>query len=361
MKALPRIDPRRAGALIGGTIAAATAALVCNLACIQEPEYEGRRCFVNDPCPQGYACAADERCHKGAIDAGPARDAGSEPDAGIFDHARCADPFHYPARGWEVRHYRLPSDYRIYEQNCIGLEDLSTAEIHRDYGFGGLGPDAILFVSRYTAKRVFTPSSMMFTVRHDDGLRIFVDDHLIYENWIHVVSNPKTATTAYLPAGEHRLEVQHNNLAGAAYVDVGYGPACSIVDRRSNRWALAYHRLAPDQTIDRQDCFGAELLAEDHIRFAWGDRPPAYVERAGAPNRFALIGHTRRLFNGRTQITFNHGGALRFTLDGNDTIYESLAPSPARSATVTADLSGLHDLELELVHTEGPALLSIHW
>jgi hypothetical protein len=74
-------------------------------ACFDEPDYSGRRCSLLEPCPLGYVCGTDERCHSNAapnedagedatLDAEPALDAASmlDAEAPIDADTRDAEP-----------------------------------------------------------------------------------------------------------------------------------------------------------------------------------------------------------------------------------------------------------------------------
>ncbi len=62
----------------------AACALALAFACTKEPDYEGLLCGFGSPCPSGYGCGADDRCHRfpfadaSVPDAAP-RDADAQP------------------------------------------------------------------------------------------------------------------------------------------------------------------------------------------------------------------------------------------------------------------------------------------
>src|SRR5262252_1134052 len=42
----------------------AACALALAFACAEEPSYEGLLCGFGSPCPSGYGCGEDDRCHR---------------------------------------------------------------------------------------------------------------------------------------------------------------------------------------------------------------------------------------------------------------------------------------------------------
>jgi hypothetical protein len=85
--------------------------------------------------------------------------------------------------------------------------------------FPGWEPDG--FSVRWTRSERFEDGLYKFAFRSDDGLRLYVDGDLIYENWVpgsydwQEIERPMTA-------GRHRLTVEYFEDTGIAFVQVGY-------------------------------------------------------------------------------------------------------------------------------------------
>lgn len=322
-------------ARVEGSRAAVLFVFAC-AACFQEPSYEGRRCFSNEPCPSGYTCGADERCTR-LGDAG-APDAG-RPDASVVDPSRCAEAIAYPNDGWEARFYLLPRDPEIVESNCFGVERMSGVELHRDFMFDGPTPEILTFASRYTATRTLA-GALALTVTHDDGLRIFANDRVLYDKWSGPMQDPATFVRYFAP-GEYRLRAEHWDSGGAADVQLGWRSACEDVVIPSDGWAIRFYRLDAQGQIDLGDCFGTDVHPVRPL--SRNDSPkPDVVE--GIDDNYAMVAQTIREFDGATRFVIAHDDGVRVTA-GSTVVYEDLAPGPRRSTVLDIGLSG----ELEVV------------
>lgn len=374
-------------------------ALLLLVGCFDEPSYEGLLCDEGSPCPAGYRCD-DGMCTErspgddagagadaaGPADAGPVTDSGGgdageppdggtardggpgdtgpedggpPPDGGSMD--RCADPVGYPQVGWEVRHFQL--DPGLTFGACVGVEDIGTDDIDRDFGAAAPIPSAPLdFGSRYTATRTFEAGVHTFSITQDDGVRIFVDGQLVYENWMHGYLPGNVAWSTYLTAGQHQITVEHFDDEGSALLQVSRQRGCQNLPAPANAWTVSYHALDPNTlTTDEAHCYGFETVAAATLAFN-GD--PSVVTQHGITDDYTILARTERTFPGLTALSFVYDDGLRATIDGNSAVpasewargnertwtdYRYLAPSLPRR------------LEVEKFSSGGTNVLDVSW
>ncbi len=72
----------------------------------------------------------------------------------------------------------------------------------------------------------FNSGVYRFSIRGDDGLRVFVDDNVVIDQWHLAASVPPTYTADInLLAGAHAIRVEYYQATGLAYVTFTYGLA----------------------------------------------------------------------------------------------------------------------------------------
>lgn len=341
-------------------------------ACIGEPDYEGRLCDFGNLCPAGFVCGEDLRCHKGApigevgdaglsdtslADAGLA-DAAEMIDAGGPSSARCNEPVHYPAQGWEARTFTLSAADEL--DSCLGVEDLASETIDRNYLSGGPVPGVTdRFGTRYTAHRTFQRGTETFRISYDDGIRIFIGANRIFEDWRRgVVVLDETFLSPYLD-GDYDLTIEHFENTGSSRIEVQTTRGCEAIEYPEDGWNVAYYRLTAENTIDRSDCLGVEAIATDVFARDWSYGPVFPSSGLTLADNWAAIGRGRRSLYGLTRFTFDHDDGLRLSISGT-VVYDQLG-APANSQTMDVYTTGAHDFEFELHEITGSAHANISW
>jgi len=116
--------------------------------------------------------------------------------------------------GWQVQSARLRQvfgglDWEIRQQLTV------EAQVPADH-----------FSSRWTRYVNFEAGSYRFTILTDDGIRFWIDDHLVPESWQH--QRETYEVTVYLEAGYHRLRVEHWEDYGWAALSLRWEPAFTV-------------------------------------------------------------------------------------------------------------------------------------
>jgi hypothetical protein len=350
-------------------------------ACFGEPDYDGRLCESGNICPAGYTCGADGRCHRGSVseekdaalpeasveedamaeldaaepaDAGIAIDA-SMNDAGGPDESRCETTPQYSLGAWEARFHKLTAANNFAE--CVGVEDIS-GNIDRNYEAGGPAENLVdRFGTEYRRRIRFDRGVHTFRLTHDDGIRVFIDENLIYEDWRSgIVVLEEDILSPYLD-GEADVRVEHYEDLGLARIHLEILRGCVAVDSPGTGWNVAYFR-ADNLVIDESECFGVEYLATEEFSANYGTGAPALVAARGVVDGWAAIAHGRRNLFGLTQFEYSHDDSLRLTID-QTVIYDEAVPTPLESGFVYA--TGDRNFEIRWVDINQGANAQVSW
>lgn len=144
----------------------------------------------------------------------------------VQDHAEIMNDDRHPTafnagggNAWKIQHW-LNADFAGQPvANGIHVADGISFDYKLRSPKAGLNPDA--FSSRWTRTVDFLPGSYTFTVRADDGARIYVDGTQLTNQ------TPITGgftTTAELTGGRHTIMVEHWDRAGESSIFVTWDP-----------------------------------------------------------------------------------------------------------------------------------------
>lgn len=120
---------------------------------------------------------------------------------------------------WRVRYYRVlgSPDYRLDRTDCLGAELLFGTQV--SLSFGSSSPAVLAaqdirdrFGAEYTSERSF-PTTTTLRLYHDDGLRVWIDGELRYDDWR---ASQTTTATLDVPAGTHAVRLEYYENLGAA-------------------------------------------------------------------------------------------------------------------------------------------------
>lgn len=149
-----------------------------------------------------------------------------------------------------------------------GSPVLHRSETHLDHSWGAGSPapgvNADQFSARWTRYIDVTPGMYRFTVTADDGMRVWVDDELIIDQW---KEQPPTTYTAqkHLGSGHHLVKVGYYENMGIAVAKVSW----MQVDQPGGGWRAEY--------FNNKSLSGSPALVQDEpvLYFNWGNGSPA--------------------------------------------------------------------------------------
>jgi len=118
---------------------------------------------------------------------------------------------------WQATYWNNPT--------LSGPPAMHRIETHLDFDWGYGSPDAIInsdrFSARWTRYIDVTPGHYRFTVTADDGIRLWVDNKLIINQWQDQAPTTYTAES-YLGPGHHLLKVEYYEQMGGAVARVSW-------------------------------------------------------------------------------------------------------------------------------------------
>lgn len=95
-----------------------------------------------------------------------------------------------------------------------------------DFNWGSGAPDSRLprdnFAVRWTRRVEFDEGLYRFTVRADDGIRVYLDNELILDEWHDGLSNVEYTVDRYLDDDDYRIRVEYYERSGGALVEFGW-------------------------------------------------------------------------------------------------------------------------------------------
>jgi uncharacterized protein YraI len=242
-----------------------------------------------------------------------------------------------------------------------GAPVLSRLEPQIDH-FWGLGsPDPRIvptdrFSARYTATFPFNAATYRFVLVGDDGVRLWIDDILVIDQWKDQVATGYSIDVP-LTAGLHTLRVEYYENVNQAAVRLTYSPAVgSPYAGQDNFWYGEYFTnmtLSGTPTLIRND-------GRSGINFNWNAAAPA----PGFPREYFSARWTRRIcdFPGRpTQFTLITDDGARFYID-TTLIIDAWKTQSLTTYTRNVDLtSGCHDLRLEYFQELRESQIFLTW
>ncbi|MBN1400457.1 MAG: hypothetical protein JXA74_06450 [Anaerolineae bacterium] len=227
------------------------------------------------------------------------------------------------------------------------------------FDWGGESPDPGVPVDYFSARwsRIwrFSAGSYRFSVRADDGVRLWVAGDLLLDRWSEGYNDADA--DVYVPAGSHEIVLEYFEAGGLAEValDWGLSPATPTPtwEPYTSYWRGAYY--------DNVELRGAPVRArsEDEIDFDWGTGRPFL----GFPRDYFSVRWTRRLY-------FTEG-AYRFRAHVDDGVRIWVDDAPVidewRRGAVTAFEGyiwldeGEHNVRVEYFEDTSEAVIEVDW
>jgi hypothetical protein len=238
--------------------------------------------------------------------------------------------------------------------------------INFDWGFGspggGLGPEG--FSVRWTRGVAFQAGEYQFYVSTDDGVRLWVDDHLIVDEWYDQVASTHKASIN-LGEGWHQLKMEYYENGGIAKVKLW--------------WERTEYRLRAQLQVQE--------LPEQYPSLHWRGEyygntglsgPPAFVRDDGPAIDFDWefggpgggLGNNNFSTRWTRSMSFV-GGRYRFSVTSDDGVrlwvddqrlIDQWRIQAARTYTADVTLvAGSHHLKVEYYEGGGIAEMSLSW
>jgi hypothetical protein len=246
-----------------------------------------------------------------------------------------------PSHRWRGEYF---ANRRLSGAPAMVRED---AHVDFDWGPGSPGPaiPSNDFSVRWIRTAQLQPGDYRFTVTSDDGIRLYVDNRLVIDQWW---DHPARTFTAYLrlTAGEHLIVVEYYEHTGRAMVHVSWEvvpPESWTGEYYDNRWLQGPPRLT------RHDV---------GIDFDWGYGSPA----PGIPkDRFSVRWiRTASFREGLYRFTTTTDDGVRLRVNGH-LLIDHWRDQPPTSHSGTIYLVGGVPIVMEYYEQGGVASARLTW
>lgn len=206
------------------------------------------------------------------------------------------------------------------------------------------------FSARWTNFISFAAGTYRFTVRADDGVRLWVDDVLIVDRWVLQAATTYTADRT-LTAGYHSVRMEYFEATGDAVAQLSWAKAG---DTSFPQWKGEYYtnpNLSGSPALVRND---------PQIDFDWGTDSPA----AQIPADNFSVRWTRSVSlatGGDYVFSVTADDGIRLKVDGK-LLIDRWIDQPARTYTTSTYLgAGAHDVAVEYYERAGLARAQVSW
>ncbi len=226
--------------------------------------------------------------------------------------------------------------------------------ISHDWGTGTPdvpGIHADNFSVRWTRTEKFSAGTVTFTAEADDGIRVYIDDTLVIDQWRD--QGPTTFTASpTVTAGDHTVKVEYFEHGGGAVAQVSYAAAAppSSLTCLSTQWAASYF---PNRTLS-----GAPKTerCESTLSYDYGENGPG-VDGVGPYNFSARWSRTDQFRAGNSTFTVTADDGVRVYVDGTLVINQWQDQGPTTYTATAPVTAGKHVVSVEYYQGGGGGLV----
>ena len=163
--------------------------------------------------------------------------------------------------GWQASYY----DNVLLSGQPVATANVGDLNLNWGLGSPSTGVSADGFSARFERTYQFPTGNYRFSVDADDGVRVWLDDQLIIDEW-HGAQN-QVYTVNRVLAGAHRLRVEYYEASGSASIRFAY----AVVDG-TRQWQAAYY--AGVQPSGATVLSQAEPASQTPLDFNWSYSSP---------------------------------------------------------------------------------------
>ncbi|HEX6383258.1 MAG TPA: PA14 domain-containing protein [Anaerolineae bacterium] len=235
--------------------------------------------------------------------------------------------------------------------NLVGSPVLVRNDANLAFDWGTAAPAAGLsgdsFSARWQRTLYFNAGNYRFHVRSDDGVRVWLDNQLIIDQW-HDATNTTYSVDRSLAAGNHMLQVAYYEHGGEARIQFWWEAVGQFPEWQAEFFANATLSGAP--ALVRNDV---------NLDFNWGRSAPA----SGLPTDDFSARWTRtlRFDEGRYRFHALVDDGMRLYVD-NTLVIDQWRDDSLREVTADLNLSGgNHALRVDYYEHGGDARIRVWW
>ncbi len=222
------------------------------------------------------------------------------------------------------------------------------ASINFDWGVGspaaGIAGDN--FSARWTRTQIFDAGRYRFTVQADDGVRLWVNNQLIINQWMN--GNSGYTAEIDLPSGGVPIQMEYFENIGGARAQLSW-----IKLSGSGDWTGQYY--------NNKNLSGSPVLTrnDSQINFNWGSGSPAPT--VNSDNFSVRWTRSLNFAAGRYRFTAISDDGVRMWVNGQ-LVIDGWSDHPPQSFSGAIDLpNGFASLQVEYFDSTGGAQVQISW
>jgi glucose/arabinose dehydrogenase len=237
-------------------------------------------------------------------------------------------------------------------RTLLGAPAGERCEAAVDYNWGSAGPTGVGvgtddFSARWVKTQSFAAGSYTFTATADDGVRVYLDDTLVIDQWKD--QPPTTYTvTRQVTAGNHQLKVEYYERGGGAVARLNVTP--TVASCPTGQYRASYFA---NRTLTGTP---AAVRCETAINNNWGSGSPPGT--GVGPNNFSVRWVGTRSFATTRAYTFTATAddGVRVYLDGTLIINQWKDQSPTTYTVSRQVTAGNHEVRMEYYENGGGAV-----
>jgi len=227
------------------------------------------------------------------------------------------------------------------------------AAIDFNWGEGSPAPGipADNFSVRWTREIYLGAGTYRFTTETDDGVRLYVDDRLVIDEWREMAPTTFSAEVG-LAEGMHALRMEYYEASGTAVARLSWTRLPSP-GQPSADWRGEYY--------NNPSLWGSPTLVRDdpEINFDWGEGSPDF--RIPADNFSIRWTREIHLGVGTYRFTTETDDGVRLYVDHRLVIDEWREMAPTTFSVEVSLAEGLHTVRMEYYEATGGAVARLSW
>ncbi|MFO7678571.1 MAG: PA14 domain-containing protein [Chloroflexota bacterium] len=233
-----------------------------------------------------------------------------------------------------------------------GAPALQRQEANIDYNWGGGSPDPAVQADDFSARwvrSIYLPMGhYRFTATSDDGMRVWVDDTLLIDNWQEGDVRSLSADVTLL-AGDHQIKVEYYEADGSATAQLSR----QLLSGYDTNWLARYY--------DNMTLSGEPVLVQHvpQINFSLMGAP---VSEVGADNFSIQWTRDVDLEAGRYRFSMTADDGARLWVN-NQLVIAAWQDQAATTYTVEVNIDdgGLVPVRMEYYDNRGDAVANLEW
>lgn len=224
-----------------------------------------------------------------------------------------------------------------------------------DFNWGNGSPASEInsdnFSVRWQRSLGLDAGNYRFEVRVDDGARLWVNNHLLIDEW-----REQGVTTyrgeIYLPGGSIPVRLEYFEKSGGARIRLTWTRVDQPSEPESKPWRGEY--------FNNRDLSGSPTLVRDDsaINFDWGSGSPD--SSINSDNFSVRWTHTENFAGGRYRFTTETDDGVRLFID-DKLVIDEWHELDNNKFTYTTNLKGSHTIRMEYFEKSGTAFAKLSW